>query len=311
MAQDCCEKEIPNTGVFDCFQKIEDAVGFLLMPLYNNLGVKNALTMNNYGVTPYSVEQIAMNQDPSMRIYPVVDMVKNPSIANGDAVYRDFTDGTQEHIRDGAYSVEFLIAGGGVSPVLAGNLDKVKCNRWGVFFVGSDGAIIGERSKTFTADKLVYPIELIGFMSQFSFANLEKKSEIMVKFDLTNKFKAETLYAMPADHFTTDITTLKGLKPVTLTMTSLAPSGAMVAINQAFSTDSFNANNVVGQTVSDFVVFNKTTGLEVVPVAVLEQPSGAGYTFTFAPNLTVGHVVDFKMNTLTSGLDGKITKTVV
>lgn len=312
MQEECCDNQIPNTGYFDCFQKINRAVGIILMPMYNSQGTVNALPMTGYGVTPFNVSGIATNTDPSQRIYPILDFVRDVNITNSDRVTKEYPDGTIDHIRDGVYSVEMTLGGGGIPVKMVGIAEKIACKRWGIFLITTDGEIIGRRTNDVGQEAMVFPIELVGFYDQGMFPNMEAKSEIKINFNFISGFKYQDLYVMPRDHFASDPLALKGLRPVNLSVvTALSTTTTKLAVNQSFGVNAYLKNNVVGLGApAKWIVTNQTTGLAVVPAGVVEATDGTGYTFTFTPALTTGHVIDIQVRPDMTLMDGKIRQVV-
>lgn len=190
-----------------------------------------------------------------------------------------------------------------VSPAFVGKLKEGKCSRNGVYLFNADG-MVGIRRGNY-----LYPIEIKAYAPKYSHATDADPSKAMISFDYAQGTKIEELWLISWDDLGMDINDVAGLIDVNYTLVDAAVDGGTnTTVSYSLTTDYGFGNpetqNVDGLVTADFTCTNKTTGLTVSLVSVVET-ADVKYLFTL-PSQTTADVVEIKVNT-TTGFEGAVT----
>lgn len=298
-----CADSTPNTGVSKCPTIIRKTVGLLMTPLFASDGTRNKLDANTNAII--GLGALLTQSDKTKRIYPL-DNLKNVKITPTEPKTRTFDDDSTQVLTEGIYQFEGVYGGDGAPAPLVGALNGVKCSRWAVYLLTSDGHVVGERE----SDGFIYPIEWQSFNAQGMFASDDALADIMIKFNLNSEFKYEKLYQLPNAKFDVDTLTVEGvtnasLKEVGTTTTTVTN----LLINHNYG-EGFINTNIVGLTLSDFLVTNETTGLPVTVAVTTAIIGGADvYVLTASAAQTSADVLRIDL-LATSGFEGTVKVTI-
>ena len=293
-----CGQTHGNTGTPNCVQLIKKALGLGVVSMVSNAGVVNRIDLTD--ISSFSLYNDLSNADRSKRIYPLMDL-RNVTHPDEAEQYATDNAGGKVEVREVAYKMACEIWE--VSPSFVGKLKEGKCSRNGVYIFNADG-MVGLRRGTD-----LYPIEIKAYAPKYAHATDADPSKAMISFDYAQGTKVEELWLISWADLGIDINDVAGLIDVNYTVVD-APvdGGTNTTVSYALSTDygfgNPEAQNVDGLVTADFVCTNKTTGLAISLVSVVETPD-VKYVFTM-PSATTADVVEIKLNTST-GFEGAVT----
>ena len=293
-----CGQTHGNTGTPNCVQLIKKALGLGVVSMVSNAGVVNRIDLTD--ISSFSLYNDLSNADRSKRIYPLMDL-RNVTHPDEAEQYATDNAGGKVEVREVAYKMACEIWE--VSPSFVGKLKEGKCSRNGVYIFNADG-MVGLRRGTD-----LYPIEIKAYAPKYAHATDADPSKAMISFDYAQGTKVEELWLISWADLGIDINDVAGLIDVNYTVVDTpVDGGTNTTVSYALSTDygfgNPEAQNVDGLVTADFVCTNKTTGLAISLVSVVETPD-VKYVFTM-PSATTADVVEIKLNTST-GFEGAVT----
>jgi hypothetical protein len=293
-----CGQTHGNTGLPNCVQQIKKALGLGVLSMVANDGVVNKIDLTDLG--SYDFLSQIQNPDRSKRIYPIMDL-RNVTHPDEAEQYATDSAGGKVEVRDVAYKMAAEVWE--VSPAFVGKLKQGKCSRNGIWIFNADG-MVGLRRGTD-----LYPIEIKAYAPKYSHATDADPSKAMISFDYAQGTKVEELWLISWDELGMTINDVVGLIDVNFTIVDApADGGTNTTVSYALSSDygfgNPEAQNVDGLDVSQFTCINKTTGLPITLVSVVET-ADVKYLFTL-PSQTTADVVEIAMNN-SSSFEGAVT----
>lgn len=286
-----------NTGLPNCVQQIKKALGLGIISTFQGDGTLNSIPLNT-GVLSFG--DLFFNPDRTQRVYPITEL-RNVTRPNEAEQYATDSAGGKVKVRDVVY--RFMAEKWEVSPAYVAKLKQGECNQNSTYIFNADG-VVGLKQ----GDVLV-PIKIKAYAPTYADATDADPSKLMLSFDYSQETNIGELWLVPYSQLGMTYNDIKGLIDVNYTeVDAPADGGTNTTVSYALSTDygfgNPEAQNVDGLVAADFVCTNKTTGLTVSLVSVVETPD-TKYLFTL-PSQTTADVIEIKLDT-DSGFEGAVT----
>jgi len=285
-----------NTGLPNCVQQIKKALGLGIVSTFQSDGTLNSIPLTT-GVVSFG--DLFFNADRTQRVYPITEL-RNVTRPNEAEQYATDSAGGKVKVRDVVY--RFMAEKWEVSPAYVAKLKNGECNQNSTYIFNADG-VVGLKQ----VDVLV-PIKIKAYAPTYADATDADPSKLMLSFDYSQETNIGELWLVPWSQLGITYNDIKGLIDVNFTQVDApADGGTNTTVAYALSTDygfgNPEAQNIDGLVSADFVCTNKTTGLSISLVSVVETPD-VKYLFTL-PSQTTADKVEIKLNT-NSGFEGAV-----
>jgi len=287
-----CNVGLGNTGTVNCEPIATVAKKLIVVPTYNDAGVKNSITIGDTLDEAYLTGKINA-VDASERWFPL-PVMENVTQERADSITETSGSGKIAFIREGARS--FFGEMWKMSPTFLGKLKEARCTDISVFVVDADGNVIGACP---SADGLLYPIAVDkdSWDVKMGSATDSTVQKVTLGFNWSDNEKDEYISMITEDDYSFDILNSKGLLDVTSVNSNEAVAGFTVNLNTAYGSKA-SPIKVKGLIVTDFTLAELTpTPGAIVITSVVESADGV-YDFVI-PTATSGDVLE-----LTPSKDG-------
>lgn len=291
MNTECCEAR-PNFGRRNCVQLFEVIVGAILVPKKD--GDPNYWAFDLDGITSDVILPSFYAQEPVDRLYKLPEFV-TVTTEKAETLFDEAPSGKKSFIRKGKRSFTCEVWDKDATSGMLKKLEKVRCGGWDIYLVTSDNYIIGSTkviNNNITGTKTVFspiPLDEQSFDSMFMFKTDEATQKITITFDLDRTFKDEDLYAISGNEMwnatESRVDYVDFINPIQIidaSATNVVSTTTSIAfdLNDDFRQGAVIADfnglgNVTGLGITNFSVFNKTTGLPVAITSVGENPDGS------------------------------------
>ena len=261
-----CDVGLGNTGLPNCQPIASVAKKLIVVPTYNDAGTKNGILLSATLDQAYW-DAATNNADASERWFPLPSM-ENLTHERGDSVTEESGSGRLAFIREGVKSLfgEMWKQ----SPAFLGKLKEAKCTDISVFIVDNDGNIIGSCP---SEDGYLYPIALDknSWDAKMVEATDSTIQKVSLGFNWSDDAKDEDIRMVTSDEYTGNVLGLKGLLDIVGVNGASSKAAATVTIDlQTIYGSKASPVKIKGLILTDFSLFNVTTGLAVVIDSVTE-----------------------------------------
>jgi hypothetical protein len=293
-----CGQTHGNTGLPNCVQQIKKSLGLGITSTYASNGTANKIDLTDIAGSDFG--GMLIDADRSKRVYPITEL-RNVTTPDEAEQYATDSAGGKVEVREMVYKMAAEVWE--VSPAYVGKLKQGKCNQNSTWLFNADG-VVGLKKGTD-----LYPIKIKAYAPNYKAATDADPSKLMVSFDYAQETKIEELWLVSWADLGLDYSDVKGLIDVNFnTINTPVDGGTNTTVSYALYSDYGFGNpltqNVDGLVTANFVCTNKTTGLAVSLVSVVET-ADVKYLFTM-PSQTTADVVEIKINTST-GFEGSVT----
>lgn len=293
---DCNSSGMNNTG-FACVPIFYSTKKIIFVPTYKSDGTKNYIASSDTLNQAYFDAKIASDTPADERWYPSPSM-KNVVDERAEPTYETFDDLStvfiQEAVRKFLGEITVLPEIGAVAPQLKGKLESSRCTQFSVYYIDTNGNLIGKYEGT---DKTkLYPEAIDAQSLYVGYMKTSLKNKTSQKLILTfnvNTTEKDQDYAMIqcSDLNGVVLLDLRGLVDVSGTYSDIGTDGFTIATTTDFGTFK-NPGYWTGLVAADFIdsnpaslgqpakVYNLTTDTSVA-VTVAESPDGT-YAVTLA-----------------------------
>ena len=298
MAIGCdCNVGLSDTGRPNCVPLFSVTNNLIQVPLFDNDGNRNGIDLNA-PLPDWNVDLINA-ADSSQRWFPIPTF-ENVELPKADSQFEEANSGRMAFLRQGKRSFSGELWADDSTPTFLGKLEKGRCVDFGVYIVDVNGNLIGSKENGY-----LYPIPVdnASWDPRFNFATDSTVQKIMLGFDVDRNFDESTMYMITTDEAGIDFSSLRGLTDVNITFVGI-PSATLASITAAFDYGTaLNPIVYVGaDLVSDWTLFNVTTGLPVVIDTVTPDGNG-GYQLAYSAGVTATDIIKVTVNKL--GFDGE------
>ena len=275
---DCTNNTLGNTGTVDCDSISKVAVKLILVPLYDDAGVKNSITIAT-PLTQVVVDALINQADESMRWYPLPEM-DNVAGERAESLFETTPSGKKYFIKQGTRSYTFELLDR--SAAFKGQLDKVRCGDAGVYIIDNNGSLTGMALDADVSDGKLYPIKIDknSWDARLAFATDTTIQKIMVSFDFAQAEDDSLLRVISSSDIPADLSDARGLLDVNATYSAISTTGFTARLQYIYGSVA-NLNPDTGLLIGDFAIYNTTTLAAVTILTATETPDGT-YAFTFA-----------------------------
>jgi len=304
-----CDMGLANTGRPNCVPIQSVTSTLIMVPLFNNDGTRNKLTLT--GFTSYNANDFIAyvnQQDESRRWFPLPHF-ENVELPKAESKFEESNSGRMVFLRQGKRSFSGELWAEDSTPTLLGKLQNNRCVDFGVYIVDVNGNLVGSKG---TADYMgdtidvLYPIPVDNpsFDPKFMFATDSTTQKIMVGFDFDRLFDESTMYMLTAEEANTNFNSLTGLIDVNFTLT---PTMGFADVDFDLKFDygtALNPIKFVGATAADILMTDSTGVLGIT--ALNESPEGSYELVPVVPFVS-GQTVTFTIVKI--GFIGKLVHT--
>lgn len=277
MAQICdCNVGLSNTGRPGCvpIQAVTSSV--IVVPLEDNDGNKNGIDLAALPVW----EDLINEPDASRRWFPLPPF-ENVEQPKADPLTEEASSGRTAFLRDGKRSFTGELWEEDSSPEFLGVLQNMRCVDFGIFYVDTDGSLIGSYD---AAANYLYPVPVdnASWIPTLMPTTDTTVNKIMLTFDIDRLFDESTLKLLTAQEAGQNFTELSGLIDVLFANAAGSAGTDTITFDAFFKYGTaLNPIKYIGATlVADWTVTNNTTVAVIVPTLVTENPDGT-YELTF------------------------------
>lgn len=269
-----CDSPVKHLGLPNC----SDAIGILLRPVlvptYKANGTLNFVDTTSTISTSAFWDALQYNTDPTARYYPLPANMEDVQTPKGETVYQEFPSGRKSYVRDG---VRTFMASLPEKPAkLVGKLKSKGCSKFSVFFIDSNGALVGiEKS----LGKL-YPMPIADntLNSIYNFATDTTVPMVMLQWEFDTSIQDEQIAIINATDIGVDLLTqFNGKTDTNISQVAAARS------TTTFSVDIYNDYGtaktklpVEGLVTADFTLYNVTDAGALTFTSVTEDTLIAG-----------------------------------
>lgn len=296
-----CNVGLSNTGRPNCVPIFGITSSLILLPIFDNDGVKNGIDLS----TALPTWANLVNQsDASKRWFPL-PAFENVELPKADSQFEEANSGRMVFLRQGKRSFAGELWAEDSTPTLLGKLQVSRCVDFGVYVVDVNGNLIGSEVGGY-----LYPIPVDNqsFDPKFAFATDSTTQKIMLGFDFDRLFDESTMYMISVEEAGIDFTTLEGLKDVNLISLASTTTVATFSAKLDYGTAVNKIKYVGADQLADWSITNVTDNVTFAPDSVTESPDGT-YSLNFATNTaTSGDVI--KVSVSKNGFSGSATATV-
>jgi hypothetical protein len=296
-----CNVGLSNTGRPNCVPIFGITSSLILVPIFDNEGVKNGIDLST---TLPTWSSLVNQSDASKRWFPL-PAFENVELPKADSQFEEANSGRMVFLRQGKRSFSGELWADDSTPTLLGKLQNSRCVDFGVYVVDVNGNLIGSEVGGY-----LYPIPVDNqsFDPKFAFATDSTTQKIMLGFDFDRLFDESTMYMISVEEAGIDFTTLEGLKDVNLISLASTTTVATFSAKLDYGTAVNKIKYVGADQLADWSITNVTDNDTFAPDSVTESPDGT-YSLNFATNpATSGDVI--KVSVSKNGFSGSATVTV-
>lgn len=276
-----CNSGMSNTGV-GCSTIMRDVYGLVLVPIYANDGTRNGITLSSATLDQTYFDALVNQTDVSKRWFPVAteDGLKDAEQVRENPVFKTFTDGSKEFIRQGSKPFKGYITGRNATPTYEGKLNAARCLAMGVYKIDRGGNLIGSIS----SDGLIlYPIAIDSqsFNAVYGEATPDKNNAMIeLTFDFSLTELDQSLKMISCNEFDNySAFQLRGLIDVCPVFSNITTSGVRVKLKTEYGTP-LNPTTDKGLVAADFAFYNETASSAIGIVGTggsfVEDPTAPG-----------------------------------
>ena len=271
MAACKCTYSFGNTGIAGAVSIQGVTKKILLVPTYKADGTKNYYDPS-IPLTPAILAAKINNSDINQRWYPFGEL-KNVASERGDSTTESFADGSLIHIQDGVRSFTGLKLNG--TPFEKRNLDKWKCQSFGVYVVDISGALVGQ----LLSDGYLYPLEVDNesLDVKLMLGTDTTVQKIELKYNYASSVYDGEIGLISCASITANLLGAVGLIDVKSTISNKSTTGFRAALSTGQG-DVASPIMVTGLLIGDFALYNVTDSASIIITSVLEISTGV-YTF--------------------------------
>lgn len=270
-----CNATLNNTGTPTCEPLMSVMKRVVIVPLYDDAGVKNYIDLTTTLNQAYFTARIN-DTDPSQRWYPTPE-IKNITSEKADSVFEEMEDASKFFIRQGIRS--FLGLMPKQSPTYLGKLEGFRCRQIGIYIIDKDGNLIG----SFTETGKLFPIRVdeASWNPVLVFGTDTTVQKISLGFDFhVDENDSDLRMITATDISPVNLNAISGLLDVNAEISNESTTGFTAALTLDYGSI-INPLSVKGWVIGDFSLYNEDDALAVTILTVTESPAGT-YAFTFA-----------------------------
>lgn len=281
MAGKCsCGGQLGNTGIDGCVIEFGTTHNFILMPLRDANGDLNFIDLTT-GTVGTDIQALAQSStDALSRIYPL-PYAENVTREKAETLTETAPSGNIYPIQDGLRSNHQEFWGKNASFRFLAELDKFGCTDLGFFSVDINGTLEGYVDDVDNPTKF-YPIPVMAnsYDAMYQYATDTTIQKLMLDFNNERNFDESTIYYLTAADLGYSATTLKGLIPVTMTISNITTTGATATLHRP-SMSALTPKPLKGLLLADFSLYDNTGAASVTITGVTEGADGV-YAITYA-----------------------------
>ena len=272
-----CNVGLSNTGRPNCVPLFGITSSLILVPIFDNDGVKNGI---NLSTTLPTWSSLVNQSDASKRWFPLPSF-ENVELPKADSQFEEANSGRMAFLRQGKRSFSGELWGDDSTPTLLDKLNAGRCVNFGIYIVDVNGNLIGSKSNGY-----LYPIPVDeqSWDPRFMFATDSTVQKIMLGFDFERLFDEGTMYMITADEAGVDFNALSGLIDVNLVEVSQVSTTTLVFDASFDYGTALNPIVLQGAVLADFALYDNTAGSSLTIDAINEGPNGT-YTIVQGANL--------------------------
>lgn len=297
-----CNVGLSNTGRPNCVPLFGITSSLILVPIFDNDGVKNGIDLS---ATLPTWSNLVNETDASKRWFPLPEF-ENVELPKADSQFEEANSGRMVFLRQGKRSFSGELWADDSTPTLLGKLQNSRCVDFGVYVVDVNGNLIGSEVGGY-----LYPIPVDNqsFDPKFAFATDSTTQKIMLGFDFDRLFDESTMYMISVKEAGIDFTTLEGLKDVNLIGLVCTTTVATFSAKLDYGT-AVNKIKYVGATATaDWSIENITQAVTFAPDSVTENPDGT-YVLDYSVGGTASASDVIKVSVVKTGFSGSATDTI-
>ena len=269
---DCDDAGLQNTGLPSCITKFGVTKKLIMVPLYDDTGVKNYIDLTATIDAAY-INGKLNETDKSQRWYPIGGDIKNIAKTKSESTKQTYEDGSVYPIQEGVYSFTGIFPN--ANQVFAGILKASRCSQFGIYEIDNSGSL---RGYTNNEVDVLYPIPVNNntwepIWNDVSDTVLENTT---LNFQYDSNFVPEYLQVLSTSDITgINLLNVVGLIDVLSTNVSCSTTVLVVKLRTKFNTP------VKGLVDTDFAIYNVTDSASKAISTSVESPNGT-YTITFS-----------------------------
>jgi hypothetical protein len=271
-----CNSSLGNLGNPSCDTLQSVTKKIIYVPIYNSLGVRNAILKTDILNESYVSAKIN-HADESVRWYPS-PTIENVEDTKAEAIFESLNSGANIFIQEGVRT--FTGVHVKQSATFLGKLKSGKCVSFGVYLIDNDGNLTGSIS---TDGTKLYPImvDKDTFQPTLIKATDTTVAKVQVSFEFSRIERDENLKMITANDFVgVDLLSLNGLLDGYVAISDDTTTSVTATITTSYG--SFTSPiKIEGLLLADFTLFNVTDNAAVTITSVTETSAGV-YVLEFA-----------------------------
>lgn len=293
-----------NTASPNCPAIMDIAHSIIVVPYASSAGVRNGINLSSFNFTQAEFDALCAQSDRSLRWRPVNTghMLENVEDERDDDKYKEYPSGSKYFVQDGMRHFKAIIPKADVS--LQKFFDSTRCEKVGVYVVGRDGQLMGNKG----TNGYLYPFRVLDNSMGAKFVKPKdgEIQELMVMFDFDSLESDDDIGMINLDEMQGDPRTLAGLYDAYGIFSSITTTGFVVDL-RTYVGSPLNPNRVTGLLIGGFTLTNRNTGATITITSVTENAVTPGiYTFVI-PAQTSGHKL--KLVFTKTGYDSNVLST--
>lgn len=303
-----CNLGMGNTGEFNCQDLFGLTRGVAVMETIASDLSRNRIDISTAIGTSFS--DLLTESDKTKRLFPITGL-RNVDYPKEETQYETDNTGQKERIRKGIQS--FMAEKWKVSNVFVSKVQQGECGRKSIYYI-TDNGVVGVK-KTEGASTYWYPLEVQAFDADYVPRKGDAVEKMMLGFDQDVNLNVGELWMLTWDDLGIDIEDMVGLFDANFTeVTAPAADTPVLGDTQVeyrlttdYGSGVADIQNIAGQVVADFQLYNNTTAADITVTAalVVTEVAGTKYTFSYtsqtvADSLTLSFVT-------ASGYEGEVT----
>jgi len=271
-----CNSSLGNLGNPSCDTLQSVTKKLIYVPIYNSLGVRNAILDSDIVNDAYVTAKIN-HTDESARWYPS-PIIENVEDTKAEAIFESLNSGANIFIQEGVRT--FTGVHVKQSATFLGKLKSGKCVAFGVYLIDNDGNLTGSMS---TDGTKLYPImvDKDTFQPTLIKATDTTVAKVQVSFEFSRIEKDENLKMINSQNIVgVDMLSVNGLLDGYVAITNDTVTSVTATISTSYG--SFGSPiKIEGLQLADFTLFNVTDNASVV-ISSLTETSAGVYVLDFA-----------------------------
>lgn len=281
MAENCtCGGRLGNTGIDNCVIEFRATNNYIIVPTYNEDGVKNFIDISDpstLGAMVLAKTQATTNVLSRLYPLPNVDEVNREK---SERVTQTPASGNIYKVKDGIRVNEMEFFGQNASFNFMKELSYFGCTTLSYYAVDIAGTMEGYLSDDEPTKFYPLPMMKNSFDTMYKYATFTTIQSLMLYFNLSQNFDETQIYYLTEADLGYPAYELAGLIPITFAVSDITATGATFTLRRP-TQSAVAVKPFIGLVAADFTVTDTTNDADV-PVLTAPEIAPGVYAATWA-----------------------------